>query len=161
MNRYRYLAFPAYIVALSLIIIPFFDAGASLWPWRPGVAQWRFGAIGLASNAFLIPSAGLLVLLATALTFEHRTTLRIFGIACGVAAVLTGVSILFFSLDAMQTRADVTSAARLSFHVASLTAVVKLVVATAALVGFAMAGLRAARERRTPAREAAAVYTTR
>jgi hypothetical protein len=161
MNRYRYLAFPAYVVALSLIIIPFFDAAASLWPWRLGVAQWRFGAIGLASNAFLIPGAGLLVLLVTALTFEHRTALRVFGVVCAIAAVLAGVSVLLFGLDAMQTRADVTSAARLSFHVASLTAVVKLLVATAALVGFALAGLRSERERRTPVRDTAPVYTKR
>ena len=100
MNRYRYLALPAYLAAAALILIPFTDAALSLYPWRPGVAQWRFGAVGLMSNAFMIPTAGLLIMLTTALVLGHWRTLRVLGLVCGVAALFTGMSIGLFGLDA-------------------------------------------------------------
>jgi hypothetical protein len=160
MSRYRSVALPAYLVAASLIIIPFFDAGMSVWPWRPSAAQWRFGAIGLFSNAFMIPAVGLLIILATALTLEQRRTLRVFGVACAVGALLTGVSVLLFALDALQTRVNVSPNARLAFDAASLAAVGKLLLATLTLIGFALAGLRAGgRERKNAKPQAAAVVT--
>ena len=151
MNRYRYFALPAYLVAAALILIPFFDAAMSVWPWRPGAAQWRFGALGLLSNAFMIPAAGLLIVLATALALEHRRTLRVFGVLCALGALFTGVSVLLFGLDALQTRVNVAPSARLAFNAASLTAAGKLLLATVTLVAFALAGLRSQKEKRASA----------
>jgi hypothetical protein len=151
MNRYRFLAWPAYLVAGMLIVIPFFDAAMSLWPWRPSAAQWRFGALGLTSNAFMIPAAGALIVLVTALQLGHWRTLRVLGVVSAIGAVVTGLSIGLFALDAMQTRVNVAETARLSFTVASLTAAAKLVLATLTLAGLAVAGLRTPRERRAAA----------
>jgi hypothetical protein len=148
MTRYRHLALPAYSVAAALLLIPLTDAALSLWPWRLGTAQWRFGAIGLFSNALMIPAAGLLIILATSLTLDHWRTLRVFGAICAAGALLTFTSVFLFALDAIQTRASVNPQARLSFDVASLTAVGKLLLGTLALTGFAIAGLRTKREAR-------------
>lgn len=147
MNRYRFLGFAAYLVATTLIVVPFFDAAMSLWPWQPGSAQWRFGAIGLASNALMLPCAGMLIALATSITLGHLRALRLLGMVCAAAAVVTALSIMLFALDAMQTRAQVNPAARLSFNVASITAVAKLMIGTITLAAFARAGTRAAAER--------------
>ena len=149
MNRYRLLALPAYLVAFPLIVIPATDATLTLWPWRVGVAQWRFGALGLFSNAFMIPCAGLLVAFVTALTLGHWRTLRVLGAACALLAVFTGLSILLFGLDAIQSSANVQDAARLSFKVASITAAAKMALATATFAAFAMTGLRSPREQRS------------
>ncbi len=147
MNRYRHLALPAYLVAAGLILIPFFDASMSVWPWRPGIVQWRFGALGLMSNALMIPAVGMLIILAIALLFGHGRTLRVFGALCTLAALVTGVSIFVFALDAVQTRVNVAESGRLSYTVASITAVGKLLLATLTLVGFAIAGLCAPRDK--------------
>lgn len=157
MTRYRYLALPAYAVAAALVLIPLTDASLSLWPWRPGLAQWRFGAIGLFSNALMVPAVGLLIILTTALLLGHWRTLRVFGALCALGALCTFGSMFLFALDAIQTRANVAVASRASFNAASITAVGKLLLATIALAGFAVAGLRTRREARAmtsaPSRE--------
>jgi hypothetical protein len=147
MNRYRHIAFPAYLAAGALIIIPFMDAALTLYPWQLGSAQWRFGALGLMSNAFMLPAAGMLILLATSLLRGHWRTLRVFGAVTAVAAMLTFLSLGMFSLDAIQSSGNVQDAARLSYKVASVTAAAKLLLATVTLSGFAIAGLRTERER--------------
>ena len=152
MNRYRFLGFSAYLVAATLIVVPFFDAAMSLWPWQPASAQWRFGAIGLASNALMLPCAGILIALATSISLGQPRASRWLGMLCAAAALATSLSILLFALDAMQTRANVAAAARLSFNVASATAIAKLLIGTITLAAFARAGWRSGNERsRTPA----------
>lgn len=147
MNRYRYLSLPAYLVATALIVIPFADTALSLYPWRVDAAQWRFGAVGLMSNAFMVPCVGLLILFVTALLQGHGRTLRFFGFACATLAVITALSVGLFALDAVQASGNVQDAAKLSYKVASVTAVFKLLLATATLSAFAIAGLRTPRER--------------
>jgi len=139
MNRYRVLALPAYIVGISLIVIPLFDAAAQLWPFSMGSTAWRFGAIGLLSNAFIVPSAGLLVLLGTALALEQKKMLRVLGWVSGICAVLIPPVIVLFALDAVQTRVGIRPDLELSFLVASLTAVGKLILAMVTLFAFAIA----------------------
>jgi hypothetical protein len=160
MNRYRYLALPAYLTAAALILIPFTDAALTLWPWKPGIPQWRFGALGLASNAFMIPTAGMLILLVTALTLGHWRTLRVFGATCALLALFTGLSIGLFTLDAIQSGASIQPAVKLSFKVASVTAAVKLAFATLTLAGFAIAGLRTKGEKRAAQTTSAPLVTT-
>ena len=147
MDQYRRLAGLAYIVACMLIFIPVFDATMQLWPLRPGSTQWRFGALGLMSNAFLIPAVGLLIVLFTGRAFGHQRLLRLTGWMCAVAAAVATVLLLLFALDAVETRMAVTPAGRLSFVVASFTAAAKMLLAIATLVLMARAGIRTQRAR--------------
>src|SRR5260221_11923810 len=76
MSNYRQMAPAAYLVAALLFFIPFFDALASVAPWHPLAAQWRVGAIGLISKAFLIPPpGGLLAVWAGASVSPYKTQL--------------------------------------------------------------------------------------
>ena len=138
MNRYRALAVPAYIVGLSVFAVPLIDAAAQLWPFGLGSATWRFGAIGLLSNAFIIPVIGLLILLATAVVLEHKRVLSAIGWASAISAVIIPPLIVLFALDAVQTRVDVRPEIKLSFAVASFTAVGKLLLAMVTLFAFAV-----------------------
>src|SRR5258708_21184072 len=104
MSNYRQMAPAAYLVAALLFFIPFFDALASVAPWHPFGAQWRFGAIGLISNAFMIPAAGALIAVGTALTYSHYKTQLWFGIVCWLMTLVVVLGMLSFSLDAIQTR---------------------------------------------------------
>ncbi len=142
MERYRNFAWPAYTVAFMLVVIPFFDATMQLWPLKPGDTQWRFGAIGLYSNAFMIPALGLLVALATALIFGHARFVKVLGALCGTAAGLTTILLLLFVMDAVETRLKIAAAVRLSFAVASFTAGGKLILGVIGLGGMALTGWR-------------------
>src|SRR5258705_528621 len=93
----------------------------SLYPWRPSDAHWRFGAVGMLSNALLIPTAGLLVALATALVLNHTMLQRAIGVVGLVVAGLCVVALAMFALDSIQTRAAVPPEMRLSFNLAALT----------------------------------------
>jgi hypothetical protein len=145
MDRYRYLTWPSYLIAIMLVVVPLFDAAMQLGAFNPGSSQWRFGAIGLLSNAFLLPGVGLLVMFAVAVFREHVRFLRIFGVLLAVCAAVAFGLVLLFALDAIQTRVMVQEAARLSFVVASWTAVGKLALAVAVLTLLARGGLRTRR----------------
>jgi hypothetical protein len=142
MNRYKYLTWPAYLVAFALVAVPFFDASMQVGSFNPSNEQWRFGAVGLMSNAFMIPAVGLLIALVAAGTFGHWRFLRVLGAICGLGAVIVLALLLLFGLDAIQTRANVQPAARLSFVVASFTAAAKLLLALLTLAAIARAGLK-------------------
>jgi hypothetical protein len=139
MNSNRQLIPSLYFVAFVLIVIPVFDAATSVYPFHFGYSQWRFGIFGLLSNALLLPTIGMLLAVVTAVTQRHVRTQRTLGIACWVlAVVLVGVA-LTFCLDAAQSRKGIKPVMALSFFVASMTAVAKLLVGAASLAVFARA----------------------
>jgi hypothetical protein len=147
MANSRYLAYPAYLVAIAMILIPLVDSWTTLFPWNVGDARWRFGAVGLISNALMIPLAGLLVAFTTALIREQRMVMRAIGILGFLGALLCALALVSFALDALQTRAQVRPEMRLSFNVASITAAIKTLLAGATLAAFGLAGWRSGRER--------------
>jgi hypothetical protein len=127
MNNYRQLAPGAYLVAFLLIFIPVFDASLSLAPWNLGSSQWRFGAFGLFSNALMLPAAGALIGVATAIAAGHVRMVRGLAILCWFAVAVLVLSTVLFSLDAMQSRRMIRPDMALSYYVASATALGKLV----------------------------------
>ena len=137
----------AYLVALLLIFIPLFDASMSVAPWSLGNAQWRFGAVGLLSNALMLPALGALIAVTTAVTLDHEWTIRTLRVWSWIACVVIVLSIVLFALDAIQTRAAISPEMALSYRVASVTAAFKLLLGA---VAFALFG-RACRPAPMPA----------
>src|SRR6185436_12992045 len=131
------------LVALALMVIPPFDALMQVLPLKPGDARWRFGTIGLMSNALMIPIVGLLIVFVGAALFEHRKLQRILGFASLILAVFILVALGLFVLDALQVKSSVTPAAQLAFKVASGTAMMKALLGIATLGAFGFAALRA------------------
>lgn len=129
----------AYLVAFLLIAIPMFDASMSVAPWVPGDPQWRFGAIGLISNALMIPAAGMLIAVVAAMTFGHLTFLRVLRILCWIGSLGIMLAVILFALDALQTRNAIRPQMQLSYNVASLTAAFKLLLGAATFLLFARA----------------------
>jgi hypothetical protein len=126
MSNFRQLAPAAYLVAALLIVIPLFDVTMSLYPFNPGSSQWRFGAFGLFSNALMLPAAGMLIAVATATLAVHPGLQQFLRIFCWAVAVLLVVGMAFFALDALQARPLVRPDMKLSYFVASGTALAKL-----------------------------------
>jgi len=131
-----------------MILIPLVDALTSLYPWHPGDARWRFGAVGLVSNALLIPMAGILVAFVTASVLEHRGIRRAIAIIGFAAAALCLAALGSFALDALQTRAAVRPEMRLSFNVASITAAIKTLLAGITFAAFGIAAWKGSATRK-------------
>ena len=130
---------------MAMILIPLADAWTTLFPWNFGEARWRFGAVGLVSNALMIPLAGLLIAFVVAWVREQRALLRVIGVFGFVAATVCILALVSFALDALQTRAQVNPQMLLSFKVATVTAAVKAVLAGATLLAFGFSGWRASK----------------
>lgn len=126
MNNLRYLAPAAYMVALVLFVVPIVDASLSVAPWQIGSTQWRYGAVGLLSNALMLPSLGALLGALIAVGLNHYKTQRAIGISSWVMVAIVFVGLVMFVLDAIQARGMIRPQMALSYQVASITALVKL-----------------------------------
>jgi hypothetical protein len=151
----KHVTLPAYLVAVSMIFIPLADTWTTLFPWNVGDARWRFGAVGLISNALMIPLAGLLVAFTVAWVREQRAVMRGVALIGFFGATLCLLALVSFALDALQTRAQVRAEMRLSFNVASITAAIKTLLAGATFAAFGLSGWRASRTRATKSNGAA------
>lgn len=156
MPNSRYLAWPAYLVAIAMLLIPMADSWTTLFPWNLGDARWRFGAVGLISNALMIPLAGLLIAFTVAWAREQRRVMRIIGVVGFVGALLCILALGSFALDSLQTRSQVRDEMRLSFTVASITAALKTLLGGATFLAFGLSGWRAARHSGTRTSNSAA-----
>jgi hypothetical protein len=65
-------AWPAYCVAVLLVVTPLVDLVANVWPPRLSAVEWRFGTFGLLSGFLLTPLLGMVLATAAAALLEHR-----------------------------------------------------------------------------------------
>jgi hypothetical protein len=137
MHPNRPLILSAYLVALSLLLLPLAQSVLGAWPLRPGEPSWRFGAAGLASNSILTVLMGLLLLVAPALFLKHRWVLRGLAVASALACLMIFLSSGLLALDALELRAQVRPELRTRFTVAGvqLLATLGLGALCTALVG--------------------------
>lgn len=124
------------------------DAITSAWPFAPGSVQWRYGALGLASNFLLTLTLGVVVACAVAAQRGHgRTLLALAVVLLGAAAALLAGAVAF-ALDAFTLTRQVTPDDTMRFRIGAVKAVVKMA-ATAVIFGWlgvaAWRGGRAAR----------------
>ena len=130
-----------YLVAFSLVAIPLFDAAMSTRPLHLHDPRWRFGAVGLISNAMLFPVLGALVAIVAATVFEQRRTRRVLAVLTFVGTAICLVALGMFVLDALQSHSSVNPQFERSFELASATVVVKLVLFAAAYCSMGIAGI--------------------
>lgn len=115
-----------YLVLLLAVIFPLLDTFAALTPATLDNATWRFGALGLISNAIMGLSLELFLLAVVAtLSNQRRVLLTLAVVSLVVGVLLLGSSVLF-TLDMLQTRAKVTPMMKHRFDFASAGALAKL-----------------------------------
>jgi len=129
-----------YLIAALLIIIPLFDASASVWPPHLGDERWRFGAVGALSNLTLVPLLGFLLALFIASTLDHRRVRRFIGIICAILGVVLAAMAVLFILDYFQTRTLVNPRFQHAMGVATGTAIAKHILSIIALAMLSRAG---------------------
>ena len=142
MSPSRHIAAPAYMVSIMLIVIPLGDAWLAIVPMHLERAQRRYGAVGIMSNAAMIPMSGFLIAFATARAMNQVRFLRFLGLISALGVLLTISALTLFILDALQGSASVPPELRLSFKVATPFAIGKLLLSLGAFAAFAAGGLR-------------------
>jgi hypothetical protein len=95
----------------------------------------------------MLPCAGLLLLLATAIWNEHTVFRRTLGVVALLSALICLVGVVLFVLDAVQTRPEVRPGMISSFLIASSSAVIKLLLATITLFAVGLVGVRGMRSK--------------
>lgn len=106
-KRYARLVTPTYVLALLLLILPFIDYGASIWPIQASAVSWRYGAAGLLGGFLLTPLLGLLMLAALGVLLDSKSVLGLTGAGCLLLGALLLVADVSFVLDSVQMRGTI------------------------------------------------------
>ncbi len=140
----RALALPAHALAFLLVVLPFVDFLANVYPPRFDELRWRYGAAGLFSGFLLTPLLGLFLAGVASAVAEQRRTLRVLGWLAAVGAVALLALTVLFGLDVLQLLSQVPAAAHTVFLTGALKAAAKLGLLAVWLLAFAWAAGRAA-----------------
>ncbi len=108
-----------YPLAFFLIVAPATDALIGLLPFKPEQMRWRVGAIGLVSGTMVFPMLGFFIALGAAHFLEHRWTRLILGGLCGLMALVLGLALIPFALDALQIRPEIASGGKPTYDIAT------------------------------------------
>ena len=138
----RHLRVPGYLFLGIAMVLPVLDFLLSVYPLRPATVVWRFGAVGLLSSAVGAPLLILFFIFALALFAGDRKVIMTVGIISAmIALVLIGGSGAF-ALDALQMRRRVQAAAQEKFTMASVQAMLKLILEGIAGIVLAVSAFR-------------------
>lgn len=159
MKSNGWLASAAYLLAAYLIVVPLAETALAVSPPGPGDPSWRFGALGLLSQALMTPLVGLVLAVGVALAHRHRAAL-VLTAALGVAAALAVVVELpTFLGDGARLRGVLEVADRTDSLLVVLAGGLKMVFALLISCAVAWGGWTAARSLRG-ARTGAKVLVT-
>jgi hypothetical protein len=146
MDRLKHLATPLLLFAVLMITLPLIELAGALWPVGLGNAEWRFGAVGLLSNALMQPLLGSFILVLVAALGEKRWLQQAMWVFNALAAVFLLALVPLFVLDALELRSRVPDGANLAFDVASTRAVFVHGFAAVVLAALSRGGFRASKK---------------
>ena len=134
----RHLRVPGYLFLGIATLLPLLDLLISIYPLRPATVVWRFGAVGLLSSAIGAPLLVLFFIFALAVFAGDRKVIITVGIISAILALLLIGGAGAFALDALQMKRRVQAAAQQRFTMASVQALLKLILegASAAVLAF-------------------------
>ncbi len=138
-----------YVLAILLVVYPFMDLAANIWPWKLDQVGWRYGSYGILSGYFMTPLMGLMLAMGVALALDHVRTARVMAVLAWVVAVAFFAVTVVYAFDALQVRATVPAEARTRFGVGTVKAVVKNVISAFVLLWVGWVGFRARGAQRT------------
>ncbi len=138
----RYLRVPGYLFFGIAMLLPVLDLLISIYPWHIGTVVWRFGAVGLFSSAVGAPLLVLFFIFALALFAGDRNVVIAVGVIAALIALLLVSGAGSFALDALQMNRRVQAAAQERFMMASLQALLKLVLESITSIVLALSAFR-------------------
>lgn len=134
----RPLLFALYFLALAFILPSLLEFLIVSFPYRPGVSQWRFGAVGLLINTVLFPPiVGIAIGSLVSVQLGHRWAARIFSILALLMALVLALGEVSFLLDYLQLRSSVNPQALHTFDMTALKALLTgvIMIATSLSIG--------------------------
>lgn len=108
------------LAALALILTPFLQAGAQIWPIQWDNIQWRFSAANALSSVLLLPFIGAAMLVLLARASDDRGLGLTVGAFCTVMTLGLGASLVLFGLDASQLKSIVSTRMTQTFNITAL-----------------------------------------
>lgn len=93
-----------YLAGAALVIDQALILASSIMPFSPGAAQWRFGAVGLATGRVTPLLLADTVIILAAVWLGHRTMLRVWALLHLALVVAFLLALGSFVLDTIQVR---------------------------------------------------------
>ncbi len=137
---------PLYLVAALFFCTPVLDVFLNVWPWRPGLEEWRYGAVGAAANYLVSMVMGCFLAALTAAACGHRRTLLALSVGAWAVTLVFAALTLEFILDVLQLRVRVPQDDQRGFQLGAIKAVIKYATAGLCLVVIGIVGWKSARE---------------
>lgn len=144
----RPLLMSLYGVALAFVLPSLMEFALVTFPYRFGVASWRFGTTGLLYNSVVVsPLFGLGLAAVVAYQLEQRVVLRVVSVIAFVITALLVLSLPFFMLDFVQMRGQVSADGRQGYDLVSLKATITGCVMAVASLALGLGAWRSTPER--------------
>jgi hypothetical protein len=117
----------AYMVAVTLVIIPLLDVATSTLPAHPNSPLWRVSALDQFADAGMVVLTGTLVAVITAVSMDHVKLQRVLRVGAWCAAGLLALAAALLGIEVLRTRAMVEPTLRVTFLLTSLAGLSKFV----------------------------------
>ncbi len=144
-NFIRPFASSLYLVAALVVVLPMIDLVLTFWPFAPGSAEWRYGAVGLLSGFVLTPLMGMTLAVVIVHSIQSAAGIKVTSILNIAAGGVIGVATLMFILDALQVRGNVPLEGRGTFDIGMVKAILKNGTSALAFLWMGIVGMRAPR----------------
>lgn len=145
MDKLKHLTTPLLLLAALLIVLPLIELAASVWPVGLANAEWRFGAVGLLSNALLLPLLGSFIVVVVAAQGGKKRLVQAMSVLNGLAAAFLLVAIPLFLLDSLELRSRVPDARMHAFDFAAARAALAMGFSFVVLSALSRGGFRSSR----------------
>lgn len=134
LNRQRTMLSAVYPILAVMIVHALAEVLVSITPLRLDDVTWRFGATGLIIGAMPTVALSTGLMLGLAGLLDHRIGARWLGLWAILVAVVVGVCVISFGLDALQVRRMIREDAKPGFDDASLKSLVVVVLFAPAML---------------------------
>jgi len=139
-----------YVIAIVIVVDQATELLTLIWPFRPGLASWRFGMLGLAMAKLEFLALGDAAALAAAFLLGHRKVLLTLAGLHLLFALAVGTAMGMLVLDTLQLRTAVRPEAAQAFDMTALRTLVTSLMALLASLTVAVLLWRGRGERPRP-----------
>lgn len=114
-EKIRFLGWTLYPLGFFLILGSAMQVFLAVWPPRLGDLHWRFGTVGLFSDALVVPALGLFLIVLGAHLLQQRWAQILLVILTGSLAIIFAGTAALFLLDTLQLQNQVAAEASAEF----------------------------------------------
>jgi hypothetical protein len=144
-GRQRALLVALYPILIVLVLNQLADVLVSIMPMRTDEVTWRYGAQGFLVSSMPTVAIGTALTLALAALQDHRVFARWIGVWAVAFAVIVGVAVISFGLDALQVRRLIPENAKSQFDDQSFKSLVIAVLFVPAMIWTGWSAIRFAK----------------